>query len=160
MSKIPGIELIKQFEGCCLQAYPDPKTGKLPITIGWGCTVREDGEKWKLGESITQERADALLFSQLQNSYLPVLKSTVPHWDEMNSNQQGALFSFAYNLGAHFMSANNFDSIHNALKNKDWDSVPACLLKYYNPGSSVASGLKRRRIAECKLWQGVQDASA
>jgi lysozyme len=153
MTQIPGIQLIKQFEGCYLDAYPDPKTGNLPITIGWGCTVREDGEKWRLGDRITQFRADALLASQLQNNYLPVLRNTVPHWSEMNSNQQSALLSFAYNLGAYFMTAENFDTIRLCLKNKDWDNVPQALLKYYNPGSSVAAGLKRRRIAEGELWK-------
>jgi lysozyme len=28
--------LIKEFEGCRLNAYPDPLSGGLPITIGWG----------------------------------------------------------------------------------------------------------------------------
>jgi lysozyme len=153
MTSIPGIDLIKQFEGCYLSAYPDPKTGNLPITIGWGCTMREDGKAWKLGDRITQARADTLLFFQLTTKYLPVLKNTVPHWNEMNSNQQGALLSFAYNLGANFMNAENFDTIRSCLNNKDWDSVPQALLKYYNPGSSVAVGLKRRRIAEGELWK-------
>lgn len=154
---IPGIELIKKFEGCYLEAYPDPLSGNLPITIGWGCTVKEDGENWKLGDRITQERADSLLISQLLNNYLPVIRNTVPYWKEMTANQQGALLSFAYNLGAHFMTAGNFNSIRSCLKNKDWASVPQVLLKYCNPGTSVTQGLKRRRIAEGRLWQGVEN---
>jgi GH24 family phage-related lysozyme (muramidase)/uncharacterized protein YvpB len=156
--KIPGIELIKEFEGCYLSAYPDPLSGNLPITIGWGCTLKEDGSRWKLGDRITQERADNLLSSQLQKDYLPALKATVPYWNEMNEKQQGALLSFAYNLGANFMTAGDFNSIRSALKNKDWKIVPQILLKYCNPGSSVEQGLKRRRSAEGKLWQGVQNA--
>jgi hypothetical protein len=31
-----GIDLIKEFEGCELEAYPDPGTGGVPWTIGWG----------------------------------------------------------------------------------------------------------------------------
>ena len=33
-----GIDLIKEFEGCHLKAYPDPKTGGDPWTIGFGAT--------------------------------------------------------------------------------------------------------------------------
>lgn len=33
-----GINLIKQFEGCKLDAYYDPGTSGLPITIGYGNT--------------------------------------------------------------------------------------------------------------------------
>ncbi|HYX19157.1 MAG TPA: lysin, partial [Nostoc sp.] len=40
MTKLPtpGLILIKEFEGCNLHAYPDPRTGGKPITIGWGAT--------------------------------------------------------------------------------------------------------------------------
>ena len=38
-----GIKLIKEFEGCHLSAYPDPLSGGLPITIGWGSTRKKDG---------------------------------------------------------------------------------------------------------------------
>jgi hypothetical protein len=38
-----GIKLIKEFEGCHLKAYPDPLSGGLPITIGWGTTRKKDG---------------------------------------------------------------------------------------------------------------------
>lgn len=34
-----GIALIKQFEGCRLNAYPDPATGGDPWTIGIGHTA-------------------------------------------------------------------------------------------------------------------------
>lgn len=46
---IPGVELIKKFEGLSLDAYPDPKTGGKPITIGWGSTRKRDGSPFKLG---------------------------------------------------------------------------------------------------------------
>jgi hypothetical protein len=62
---LPAIPLIKKFEGCYLKAYPDPRTGNLPITIGWGSTKKRDGSNWKLGESITQQEADDLLMLQL-----------------------------------------------------------------------------------------------
>jgi hypothetical protein len=65
-----GIKLIKEFEGCHLKAYPDPLSGGLPITIGWGSTRKKDGSAFKLGDQITQQEADDLLISQCKNTTL------------------------------------------------------------------------------------------
>ena len=148
---IPGVDLIKEFEGCKLKAYYDPLTGGLPITIGWGSTRRKDGTRFMIGNKITQDEADDLFYYQLRKEFLPPLKN-IPYWDEMNENQQGALLSFAYNLGARFYGSDKFNTITRVLKNKEWDKVPDALYLYHNPGTEVATGLKRRRIAEGKLW--------
>ena len=94
-----GIKLIKEFEGCHLSAYPDPLTGNLPITIGWGSTRKKDGSPFKMGDKITQAEADDLLISQCKNQFIPAL-TKIPHWNEMSDGKRGALLSFAYNLGA------------------------------------------------------------
>jgi lysozyme len=70
----------------------------------------------------------------------------------MNENQQGALLSFAYNLGAGFYGSPNFNTITRVLREKKWNEVPKALELYINPGTKVESGLRRRRIAEGKLW--------
>jgi GH24 family phage-related lysozyme (muramidase) len=70
----------------------------------------------------------------------------------MNENQQGALLSFAYNLGARFYGSSGFNTITRVLKNKEWDKVPDALYLYRNPGTRVEAGLARRRTAEGKLW--------
>ena len=146
-----GIKLIKEFEGCHLKAYPDPLSGNLPITIGWGSTRKKDGSPFKLGDAITQQEADELLITQCINQFLPSL-SKIPYWNEMNDNQRGALLSFAYNLGDGFYGSGNFNTITSRLKNKEWDKVPDALYLYRNPGSNVEAGLARRRKAEGKLW--------
>ena len=146
-----GIKLIKEFEGCHLKAYPDPLSGGLPITIGWGSTRKKDGSLFKLGDTITQQEADELLISQCITQFLPSL-SKIPYWNEMNDNQRGALLSFAYNLGSGFYGSGNFNTITSRLKNKEWDKVPDALYLYRNPGSNVEAGLARRRKAEGKLW--------
>ena len=53
---IEGLELIKEFEGLELDAYPDPATGGRPYTIGYG---RAQGVE--LGDRITEEEAEAYL---------------------------------------------------------------------------------------------------
>lgn len=148
----PGIDLIKTFEGCKLNAYRDPLTGNLPITIGWGSTRRKNGSRFVLGNTITQQEADDLLNYQLEKDYLPSLQK-IPYWNEMNDNQKGALLSFAYNLGAGFYGSSNFNTITRVLKNKEWDKVPNAIYLYRNPGSSVEVGLSRRRKAEGDLWR-------
>lgn len=145
------MELIKEFEGCKLSAYVDPHTGGLPITIGWGSTRNRNGQPFYLVDKITQEEADYLLDNQLRNEYIPQLKK-IPHWNEMNQNQQGALLSFAYNLGPNFYGSSGFNTITKVLKNKEWSKVPDALYLYRNPGSNVEAGLARRRKAEGDLW--------
>ena len=135
-----------------MNAYPDPLTGGLPITIGWGSTRRKDGTRFMIGNTITQDEADDLLYYQLRKEFLPPLQN-IPHWDEMNENQRGALLSFAYNLGARFYNSSGFTTITRVLKNKEWDKVPDALYLYHNPGTKVAAGLQRRRNAEGKLWR-------
>jgi lysozyme len=146
-----GVTLIKEFEGCYLKAYPDPLTGGLPITIGWGSTLKLDGTPFHLGDKITQQEADDLLNRQLKDDYLPSL-TKIPDWDKMDEPMQGCLLSFAYNLGANFYGGSGFNTISRCLKEKRWNDVPAALMLYVNPGSNVTEGLKRRRKAEGDLW--------
>ena len=148
---LPGVDLIKEFEGCHLKSYYDPLTGGLPITIGWGSTRRKDGTRFMIGNTITQDEADDLLYYQLRREFLSALQK-IPYWGEMNDNQRGALLSFAYNLGADFYGSPDFNTITRVLKNKEWSKVPDALYLYRNPGTNVEKGLARRRVAEGKLW--------
>ena len=134
-----------------MQAYPDPLSGNLPITIGWGSTRDLNGKPFKLGQKISQKVADDLLINQIKNEFIPTL-SKIPYWSEMTDGKRGALLSFAYNLGSGFYGSGNFSSITARLKNKEWDKVPDALYLYRNPGSNVEAGLARRRKAEGKLW--------
>ena len=135
-----------------MNSYPDPLTGGLPITIGWGSTKDFDETPFKLGRTITQKYADTLLDFDLKNRFLPALQK-IPYWREMNENQQGTILSFAYNLGADFYGSPNFNTITRVLKNKEWSKVPDALYLYRNPGTRVEEGLARRRKAEGESWK-------
>ena len=151
-----GVELIKRFEGCELKAYPDPKTGGEPWTIGWGNTRWMDGSPVKPGQTITAAEADTLLDDSLRKFFWPQIR-LIPHFADMSDEQRGALLSFAYNLGAGFYGSEGFTTISRLLRNKDWDKVPETLVLYRNPGSEVEEGVKRRRVAEGALWsRGLQ----
>ena len=148
---IPGVELIKTFEGSRLEAYPDPKTGGLPITIGWGSTRKKDGSPFQLGERITQEEADELLRWQLEREFLPPLQR-IPGWQQLNQQQQGAILSFAYNLGAYFYNTQGFETISRVLREQDWKQLERALTLYRNPGTNVEEGLLRRRLTEAQVF--------
>ena len=148
---MPGVRLIKQFEGCHLEAYPDPLTGTKPYTIGWGSTRRKDGSPFYLGERITQSQADDLLMWQLEQDFLPALQ-TIPRWSTLTENQAGAVLSFAYNLGARFYGASGFQTITRVLQNADWTNLEYALTLYRNPDSNVEEGLLRRRLSEAQTF--------
>ncbi|QLE47832.1 lysozyme [Nostoc sp. C057] len=157
MTNLPasGIELIKEFEGCFLKAYPDPLTGSQTHNHRLGYYQKLDGSNWHLGETITQAQADEMLIIQLEKDYLPSLQK-IPSWNDLTTNQRGAILSFGYNLGSNFYNSSGFSSISRLLKNSDlWSDtkeVTRVFSLYCNPGSSVEAGLRRRRIAEAKLW--------
>ena len=148
-----AVKLIKEFEGCHLSAYPDPLSGGEPWTIGYGTTRYSDGRKVQRGDKLTVIDASKLLDLEVER-IAAKLRTTIPFWNAMSADQQGALISFAYNLGSSFFAAPGFETITKRLRDKDWAAVPEALLFYRNPGTNVEAGLRRRREAEGKLWAG------
>jgi GH24 family phage-related lysozyme (muramidase) len=157
-----AIDLIKKFEGYAKQlsdggvkAYPNPKVGWALPTIGWGTTRYPDGSRVKRGDVITDEEAQECLMAEVDRDCRPALEK-IPTWEKMNDNQRGALYSFAYNLGAHFYRGANFQSITKVCDSPDlWgdsDWIRDQFIKYRNPGTSVEEGLRRRREAEAELF--------
>jgi len=88
-----GIQLIKSFEGCLLNAYLD--SVKVP-TIGYGATFYENKVSVRLGDKITQDRANELLAWHIEEFAEGVAKLIKV---DLNDNQFSALVSFAFNLG-------------------------------------------------------------
>jgi GH24 family phage-related lysozyme (muramidase) len=148
-----ALKLIKEFEGCHLDAYADPLHGWHVATIGFGTTRYGDGRKVQRGDKINAIEADMLLRQEVDR-IAKKLRATVPFWVAMADHQKCALISFAYNLGSGFYGASGFETISRQLREKNWIAVSAALLLYRNPGTNVEAGLKRRREAEGKLWGG------
>lgn len=146
-----AIAFIKNHEGLALDAYPDPKTKGEPYTNGYGATRQLNGSEWQLGDRITEAEADELLRRQLLTRYLPALKK-IPHWDNLNENQQAALISFGYNLGPHFYNGHNFDTISRCLLTQNFTDIDAVFSLYCDKGTDVEDGLRKRRKAEAALF--------
>ena len=148
-----ALDLIKEFEGCRLTAYNDPGSADgLPITIGWGST-RLNGHSVLRGQVITQAVADKALANDV-GEFQTTLAATVPGWAQLKPYQKAALVSFSYNVGAHWYNSIGFGTISRAMRDKAYQNVPAALMLYVNPGTSVERGLRRRRIAEGAMFQG------
>ena len=146
-----ALALIKEFEGCRLDAYPDPASGADPWTIGYGTTRYPDGRPVQKGDRIIATEADLLLRQEIDR-IAAELGRAVPHWSAMSDNQRSVLISFAYNLGSGFYDSTGFETITARLRDREWSKLPDALLLYRNPGTPVEAGLKRRREAEGRLW--------
>ena len=151
------IDLLHEFESCRLEAYLCP--AKIP-TIGWGNTYYEDGSKVKLGNKITQERADSL-FIVILNEKADLLRKKLGS-RILTENQFGALLSFLYNVGPGLQSVKDgLFVLKNGKPSTLWrlvqhnpdDPLIANQFRLWiNKGSSFEKGLKRRREAEIELY--------
>ncbi len=142
-----GIALIKEFEGCILTAYKDPGAENgLPITIGIGSTMYTDGSKIKLGDVITQEKAEQLLAWEVGN------KASVLNGNgiKVNQNQFDSLCSFIFNIG---VGAFNKSTLLKKVKaNPNDPTIANEFLKWNKNNGKVMKGLTRRRQAESDLY--------
>ena len=144
-------KLIQEFEGFRATPYKCPAG---VWTIGFGSTYYTDGTLVTPQDTpISRFGAEKLLQNHIEKVLVPTLSRTIPTWGLMNGNQKAAIISFAYNLGAHFYGAANFNTISKALSKKEnFSQAPAALMLYVNPGSTFEAGLRRRRKAEGDLW--------
>lgn len=137
-----GLALIKEFEGCKLQAYPDPGTGGDPWTIGWGHT----GSDVYPGLVITQAKADELFEKDMQKFIDGVAKLVkVP----MTNGQYGALVSFAYNCG---LGALQNSTLLKKFNIGDVQGAADQFPLWNKAAGKVMAGLTRRRKAERELF--------
>ena len=135
-----GIELIKSFEGCCLNAY------KCPAgiwTIGYGHTFGV-----KEGQVITQEQAEKYLIEDLTEYELYVMETGL----KLNQNQFDALVSFTCNCGV--------GNLKKLINNRDIPEIADALLLYNKANGKVLTGLVRRREAERALFVQTEETRA
>lgn len=129
-----GLNLIKKFEGCRLQAYQD-SVGVW--TIGYGHT-----KGVKKGQIITNAQATEFLKQDCEKAERNVMKyNEIYHW---NQNQFDALVSFAFNIGSITQLT--------ASGKRDIKTISQKILAYNKAGGRVLNGLTERRRAEKALF--------
>jgi lysozyme len=136
-----GLNLIKEFEGCSLDAYLCPSG--VP-TIGYGHTGSV-----RLGSSITQVEADRLLKEDLA-----YFEQAVSDWAQRNnlvlsSNEFSACVSLAFNIGAGGFIGS---TVASKLRDGDKSAAANAFLMWNKADGVVLPGLDRRRRAERDLF--------
>jgi lysozyme len=135
-----GLELIKKFEGCRLEAY---RCSANVLTIGYGHTggVLET-------DVITQDVANKLLEEDIAKfeKYVNVNVAV-----ELNQNQFDALVAWTFNLGVGNLRSS---TMLKKLNESDYDSVPSEMRRWNKAGGKTLDGLIRRRKAEGLLFEG------
>ena len=134
-----GLDLIKEFEGCRLEAYLCPAG---VWTIGWGRT-----QDVYPHQTCTQEQADNWLKEDLwdyEDCVSRLINVT------LTDNEYAALVSFAYNCGCGALQDSTMRRRLNAGDDKE-TVFRQELPKWVRGGGEVLPGLVRRRNAEIAL---------
>lgn len=144
-----GLDIIKTFESCKLTAYPDPKTGGAPFTVGWGATGPGIGP----GTVWTQAQADARLAADVAEREAMVSAAvTVP----LTQGQFDAMVSIVFNVGPGGGWKDGIIRLKNGqpstllrlLNAGDYAGCADQFMRWVSPGSNVENGLRRRRTVE------------
>jgi lysozyme len=139
-----ALKIIKEFEGCHLSAYLCP--AGVP-TIGWGTTAGV-----KLGDTISQARADELLADDVQARYQRLVE-LLPMVRQWSGNRVAALVSWAYNVGNGAVADSTLRK--RLLAGEDPVRVVSEELPRWDKANGKPlAGLTRRRAAEVALFVG------
>ena len=138
-----AVALVKRWEGCELEAYPDPGTGGAPWTIGWGAT----GPGIAKGVRWTQAQADDRL-AQDVSRFLKGVQSVVKK--PASDAQMGAMTSLAYNIGAKAFANSTLLRKFNA---GDVAGAAAEFTRWNRAGGRVMKGLTTRRLDEQRVFR-------
>ena len=139
-----GINLIKKWEGLYLKAYQD-SVGVW--TIGWGSIKNTNlGIDVYPGLVITREKAEEWLHVELDEKAVALNRLlNVP----VSQGEFNVLMSFEYNLG---IGALQHSTLLKLLNQRNYDAVPAQILRYDHGDGRVIRGLTERRRDEARIW--------
>ena len=145
---VPARKIVKEFEGCRLQAYRGPAG---VWTIGWGSTTI-GGKAVREGQRITQAEADARLDADLGRFYDALVRA-IPAVSGWPGNRAAALVSWTYNVG---VGAMQDSTLRRRLLAGE---APATVIgeelpRWIDKGLPSEPGLTRRRAAEVALFVG------
>lgn len=135
-----GLDLIKHFESCRLNAFKPIPTD--PWTIGWGRTAGV-----KEYDHCTQAEANAWLEQDVGKAAGAIARGVSP---KLTNNQFGALASFIYNVGETAFWSSTLRRLLN--EGKPAEEVAEQFLRWDKSKGVPLAGLARRRQAEKRLF--------
>lgn len=138
-----ALELVKRWEGCRLEAYPDPGTGAAPWTIGWGST----GEGIGPGTVWTQEQADERLERDVR-AFMAGVQELLT--SQPTPHQLGAMTSLAYNIG---LGAFGGSTLRRKFNAGDLGGAARQFDRWVYAGGRVMKGLVNRRADERRVFE-------
>ena len=112
-------------------------------TIAFGRT-----KNVKLGDTCTQEQADAWLEEELEE-YTGYVSDAVTQ--ALQQNQIDAMVAWTYNLGPSNLRSSTMLQVLNEGK---FQEVPQQMRRWNKANGKVLPGLERRRLAESMLFDG------
>lgn len=112
---------IRQDEGFCAHAYPDPLSGGDPWTIGFGSTGPGivKGVVWTLAQATAEQ-------TKRRQAIETSLDQAIPWWRQMCDERQDVLCNMAYNMGVQGLIA--FHHSLAAMQAGEWDLAAAGML--------------------------------
>lgn len=135
-----ALDLIREFEGCRLEAYKCPAG---VWTIGYGSTHgAREGDRWSQAEADERLEQDASVLCAT------ICRDTNGHG--LNDNQLSALISLAYNIG---MGALKGSTLMRFIRRGDYESAADQFERWNKAGGKPLAGLTRRRKAERELFE-------
>lgn len=135
-----GIDLIKKFEGCKLQAYLCP-AGVWTIGVGHTKGVKK-------GMVITQQQAEMFL----KDDITPIEGALNYLGINFTQGQFDALCSWIFNIG---MGSFNTSTMRKYIIAKKSDlEITDQMIKWHNAGGKPLLGLKKRRCEEANMFLG------
>jgi lysozyme len=136
-----AIQLVKEFEGLRVAAYPDPGTKGAPWTVGYGHTtgVFKDTH-------VGPDQANRLLQLDLEEAGRQIENIVkVP----LNENEWAALLVFVFNVGAGNLKGSTLLKLLNEGNRQEAASE---FLRWNKAAGKELAGLTRRRIKERELF--------
>lgn len=135
---------------CC--AYPDPATGALPWTIGYGSTYHSDGTLVRKDEVWTKDYAIKVK-TQVLDKFLKGLLLLSPELITSSPNKIASVLSLVYNIG---LGNYKISKLRKKIANGDYTDIDKEFLKWntarVNGVRRVMLGLTKRRKAEAALF--------
>lgn len=132
------VKAVKDFEGCRLKAYQDPK-GIWTIGVGHVKGV-------KAGQRITEAEAESLLRQDLAAASMYVNRQQVCR----TQGQFDALVDFAFNLGTGSLARSTL--MYYIRTGKPTADIQAQFRRWVYAGKKKLPGLVKRREWEARRW--------
>ncbi len=174
-----AIKIIKQFEGFCAYAYPDPASDlyKALARHGWvdewmsGKMKWNDlgknfqalnGSPWTVGYGETRgvtrntvwtlEQATTALEARVKEFMAEAIKDC-PKLATESPERVAAITSLAYNIGSQAFADS---TACKRIMMQDDHNVPEAMQRYNKAGGKIVQGLVNRRLVEANLWRSTR----